>query len=258
VRSCGVRAAIRAAALAACVLVVAQAEAQRAAPAAAIAPVELRACRFAPGKSAADLDGVARSLTRWLADHGVADYRAYALTPIAYSNEADFDVEWLGWWPDGTAMGEGMARMFAQGAELASASDAVLQCRDDRNFSTVTMRAPGPAGRFGPLELATCTLRLGAQLGDALQAVRDWLAYSASYGSTAAHWLMFPAYGERSDAKYNFKWAVGYESYEAFGREYDQVTNGNGLDKYNELFAPLLRCDSPRLYAVRELRTPQP
>jgi hypothetical protein len=151
-----------------------------------------------------------------------------------------------------------MAQYFSRGAELGPAFDAVMHCYDDRNYSTVTMRAPPAPGRFGPLELAACTLRLGVSLNDVLPAIKEWLGFTASYGSTAAHWLLFPAYGERSDAKYNFKWAVGYESYEAFGREYDQVTNGNGLDRYNELFQPLLRCDSPRLYGVRVIRTPQP
>jgi hypothetical protein len=228
------------------------------APAAAITPLEMRACRYAEDKGAADLEGLARTFNRWLTDNHAPDYQAYVLTPIAYSSEADFDLEWLGWWPDGTTMGESMAQHFTHGAELDAAFDAVMHCNDDRNYSTVTMRAPPAPGRFGPLELAACTLRLGVSLNDVLPAVKEWLAFTASYGSTAAHWLLFPAYGERSDAKYNFKWAVGYESYEAFGREYDQVTNGDGLDRYNELFQTLLRCDSPRLYGVRAIRTPQP
>jgi hypothetical protein len=253
------RLALRALAVAAVAVAGLPAHAQRAAaPAAQIAPLELRACRFAEGKSAAAFDGLAQTLNRWMADNRAADYQAYVLTPIAYSDEADFDFEWLGWWPDGATMGASMGQFFARGADLAAAFDAVMHCSDDRNYSTVTMRAPPAAGRFGPLELANCTLRLGATQSDVFPAVNEWLAFTASYGSTAAHWLLFPAYGERADARYNFKWAVGYESYEAFGREYDQATNGNGLDKYNELFQNLLRCDSPRLYGVRVIRSPQP
>jgi hypothetical protein len=54
-----------------------------------------------------------------------------------------------------------------------------------------------------------------------------------------------------------FQWAVGYESYEAFGRDYDKFTNGDGSDTYNQLFELLMTCDNPRLYSVRAIRAPQ-
>ncbi len=79
-------------------------------------------------------------------------------------------------------------------------------------------------------------------------------------------WLLFPAYGERSDARYNFKWAIGYESYPAFGRNYDQLTNGESLDKYNELLAhscnatargSTARADRPRATGLERGRSHQ-
>ncbi len=226
-------------------------------PRAAIAPVEVLECKFAPGKGPADVDGLARAFNQWMERTSAPEYAAYVLQPISHSKDVDFDAAWVGEWPDGTTMGKSMAHYFANGAELAPLFDGVLHCATNTNYSAVMLRAPVAPGRFGPLEISTCTLRLGAALDDALQAVNDWLAYSASYGSTTANWLLFPAYGERSGSRYSFKWAVGYESYEAFGREYDQITNGDGLDKYNELFEPLLRCDSPRLYSVRTVRPPR-
>jgi hypothetical protein len=111
----GLAFAARAIAAAALLLGAVPAHAQRATPpAAAITPLEMRACRYAEGKSAADLDGLARTFNRWLADNHAPDYQAYVLTPIAYSSEADFDFEWLGWWPDGTTMGESMAQKTAR------------------------------------------------------------------------------------------------------------------------------------------------
>jgi hypothetical protein len=121
----------------------------------------------------------------------------------------------------------------------------------------LTLRPPVAPERAGPVEASTCKLRLGATLDAALTAAQEWVDYTDTIGSTTAHWLLFPAYGERSDADYTFKWAVGYESFEAFGRDYDQLTNGSALDRYNELFELVLDCDSPRLYSARTIRAPQ-
>src|SRR5690606_41863589 len=82
----------------------------------------------------------------------------------------------------------------------------------------------------------------------------EWVEFFGWSGSTAARWILFPAYGEVSDAGYSFKWADGYESYVAFGRDYDEFYNGGGVDRFAELLDPLVRCDSPRLYAVRPIR----
>ena len=219
-----------------------------------IAPTEVLTCRFAEGKGEADLAGLATAFNQWMEKYTAPEYSAYALLPTARSKDIDFDLAWVGAWPDGTTMGKSMAHYLEHGAELGPAFGNVMTCGTNVNFSTVTVRAPRQPGRFGPVEVTTCTVRLDADLDEALQAVREWVDYTATFGSTAAHWLLFPAYGERSDATYNFRWAIGYESYEAFGREYDQITNGNGLDRYNELLAPLLRCDNPRLYRVRPIR----
>lgn len=224
---------------------------------AAIAPIEVLTCRFAAGKGPADLDGLARAFNQWMEKYSAPEYAAYALLPQSHSDEIDFDLAWVGAWPDAVTMGRSMAHWFENGDELGPVFGGVMACGTNTNFSTVTLRAPGDPGSFGPLEVATCALRLGVALDEALQAAREWVDYTATTGSTAAHWLLFPAYGEHSEARYTFKWAVGYESYEAFGLDYERQTNGSTLDRYNELFSPLLRCDSPRLYRVRTIRAAQ-
>jgi hypothetical protein len=226
-------------------------------PPALIRPVEVSTCDFATDKGAADLDRLATEFNRWMTDSGAPEYAAYALLPLVHSAEIDFDVAWIGAWPDGATMGESMAHGFKNRSALASIFDSAMTCRDNRNFSMLTLRQPAATEAMGPVEASTCTLRLGATRDAALTAAQEWVDYTGTIGSTAAHWLLFPAYGERSDANYTFKWAVGYESFEAFGRDYDQLTNGSGLDRYNELFELVLRCDSPRLYSARTIRVPQ-
>lgn len=219
-----------------------------------IAPLEVLSCDFRDGKTRVDLDGLATAFNRWMEESGAPQYSAFALFPLAHSSEVDFDVAWVGAWPDGTTMGESMAHYFERGAELRPLFDEVLDCRDNTNFSALTLRAPVDVRGLGPVEAASCTLRLGSAVNEALAAANEWAEFTATLGSTAAHWLLFPAYGERSDASYTFKWVVGYESFEAFGRDYDQFTNGDALDKYNELIEFVMRCDSPRLYSVRTVR----
>jgi hypothetical protein len=221
-----------------------------------LAPIEVLTCRFAEGRGPGDLDGLATAFNAWMERSRAPESAAYALLPQVYS-DVEFDVAWVGQWRDGATMGESMAHYFANGAELSEAFDRVMTCDSNRNFSVVTLREPVPAGRFGPLEVATCTLRLGVPIEDALVGIDEWVSYIGTTGSTSAHWLLFPAYGERSDARYHFKWAIGYASYPAFGRDYDQLTSGASLDKYNELFGGVMECDSPRLYSVRTIRVPQ-
>jgi hypothetical protein len=222
-----------------------------------LAPIEVLTCHFAEGKGAGDLDALAATFNAWMERSRAPEYAAYTLTPQAYSRDVDFDFAWVGQWRDGATMGESMDHYFANGAELGPAFNSVMTCDSNRNFSGLTLRAPATPGRFGPLEVATCTLRLGAAMEQALAAVEDWVSYVGTTGSTSAHWLLFPAYGEHTDARYNFKWAIGYASYPAFGRDYDQLTSGESLDKYNELFGGVVQCDSPRLYSVRTVRAPR-
>lgn len=246
------RAAVLAAGAAALLGGAAQAHAQG-----PIAPLEMRTCRYVEGMGVADLETLGRDYNRWLDEAGIPAQAVHVWLPRLYGSDLDHDFVWVSSWPDTQAMGASMAAYEQQGADLAARFAAVASCDANRNFSLVELRGTVEPGVYGPVEVATCTLRLGSALADTLNAVRDWVDFTATTGSTAAHWLLFKAYGERADAKYMFQWAVGYESYEAFGRDYDKFTNGDGSDTYNQLFELLMTCDNPRLYGVRVLRAPQ-
>lgn len=217
-----------------------------------IAPIEMRTCRFVEGKGIADLETLGRDYSRWLDQAGVEAEAVHVWLPELYGSDLDHDFIWVSSWPDAEAMGASMAAQQRDG--IATRFAAVAACHAKRNFSVVELRGTTQPGVYGPVELASCTLRLGAALADTLNAVRDWVDFTETTGSTAAHWLLFKAFGERADAKYMFQWAVGYESYEAFGRDYDKFTNGDGSDTYNQLFELLMTCDNPRLYTVRPIR----
>jgi hypothetical protein len=222
-----------------------------------IAPMEIRTCRYAEGKSVVDVETLGRDYNRWLDEAGAPAQSIHVWLPQLHGRDLDHDFAWVVGWPDALAMGESMAAYEQRGAALQARFAEVGTCDEKRNFSMVELRGTAEPGVYGPVEIASCTLRLGSALADTLNAVRDWVDFTATTGSTAVHWLLFKAYGERADAKYMFQWAVGYESYEAFGRDYDKFTNGDGSDTYNQLFELLMTCDNPRLYSVRAIRAPQ-
>ena len=222
-----------------------------------IAPIEIRTCRFAEGKGVVDVEMLGRDYSRWLDEVGAQAQAIHVWLPQLHGSDLDHDFAWVMSWPDAHAMGASMAAYEQSGAALRARFAEVATCDAKRNFSSVELRGTIEPGVYGPVEIATCTLRLGSALADTLNAVRDWVDFTATTGSTAAHWLLFKGYGERAEAKYMFQWAVGYESYEAFGRDYDKFTNGDGSDTYNQLFELLMTCDNPRLYSVRAIRAPQ-
>ncbi len=65
---------------------------------------------------------------------------AYVLTPQAFGPEIDFDVAWVGRWPDGATMGDSMAHRVARGGDR-SAFDSVMRCDSQRNFDRHAARA---------------------------------------------------------------------------------------------------------------------
>ena len=230
-----------------------QAASAQGAPA-TMTPIEFLTCRYADGKGPSDLDTLDAAFNEWMARSEAPPYSAYVLVPRAHGRDVDFDLAWVGAWPNGATMGQSMAHYFTQGAELGPVFDTVMRCDANTQFAVLTLRPAAEEGRFGPLEVSSCTLRVGAGIDAALAAVIEWVEYFGRSGSSAAHWILFPAYGESSTATYSFKWASGYPSYEAFGRDYDEFYNGGGVDRFAALLDPLMRCDSPRLYSVRPIR----
>jgi hypothetical protein len=131
---------------------------------------------------------------------------------------------------------------------------SVMDCGTNTNYTVLTVKAPAEP-EFGPLTVATCTLEAGVSVDEGLAAVEKWVEHAESLDSDTAHWVLFPAYGERSDVTYDFKWAQAYGSYEAFGRDYDALNpKGRGRETFDALFTGVLHCDTPRSYSVRAIR----
>jgi hypothetical protein len=216
-------------------------------------PVEIYGCEYREGKGMADLDQATAAFNAWMDARGENDYWAYVLVPHYHSNEIDFDVLWAGGWQSGTAMGRSLERYVNEGGDVAAGFGAVVGCDTVTNFAVLNLTENPDPPAAGPIAFTDCTLEEGKEFPEALAAMKSWVAYENEQGTADEHFILFPAYGESSDADYDFKW-VTTSTWEDFGKGWDQYGNGGGWQKSRELFGGLLDCDSSRLYVQRRVR----
>ena len=218
-----------------------------------IRPMEIYTCSYRDGKGYADVKGAAAKFNSWMDATGQHDYWAFLLTPYYRSDQQNFDVLWAGGWRTGADMGRSLERWIREGGEAAAAFDAAVTCDTNTNFALMDLSAAPKPPDSGPVEFSNCTIKEGRKFEDSLAAVRAWVAYEKEHGIEADHYVLFPAFGERSDAKYDFKW-VTTRTWDAFGKSYDQYGTGGGWMKARELFEGLLDCDSSRVYVSERVR----
>jgi len=218
-----------------------------------IRPMEIYACDYKEEKGLADLQQADAKWNAWMDSTGQQDYWAFLLMPYYRSSEQDFDVLWAGGWRSGADMGRGLERYVSEGGAVSAEFDKVVTCDTVTNFALMDLsKAPNPPDS-GPVSFSNCTVKEGRKFPDALAAVNAWIAYEKEHGIEGDHYLLFPAFGEKSDAKYSFKW-VTTSTWAAFGKAYDQYGTGGGWMKSQELFDGLLDCDSSRVYVSQRVR----
>jgi hypothetical protein len=183
-------------------------------------------------------------------------YTAYNLMPLFHSHEVGFDVAWLGVWADGVTMGAGIKHWLSEDGGLHAEFGKVIDCDAHQNFAALTIK-PEKTPSDGPVEFSNCTTRKGISVAEAIAAVHEWSAHETENGSDAARWILFPAYGETSEAKYDFKYVEAYPSYESFGQAYDRFGTGGGYMEHRKIIARVMTCDSARGYDSRNVRMPK-
>jgi hypothetical protein len=231
-----------------------EAEAEAEAPAGpSFRPIEIYACNFNEGQTMADLMEVTAAWNAWMDEEGRTGYWASLLVPMYHSTEITFDIGWVGGWESGAAMAESTEFWINNGGEHQAAFQRVVDCNIHTNFAVLTVQPNPNPFQPGPVEFTDCTVEEGKQMSDAAGAVQQWAAHEGEKGITAGHFMLFPAFGESSDAEYSFKWVSVY-SYDAFGSAYDDFGSGGGWRKYGELFGDLMDCDSSRLYHATTVR----
>ena len=221
------------------------------------APVEIVACNFLEGKGMDDLARVTKKWNTWMDSSNAPEYSVYNLVPLYHSAEVEFDVAWLGVWPDGATMGAGIKHMRNGDAGLHAEFGKVIECDAHQNFAVLTVKAEKTPGSDGPVEFSNCSVRKDASVVEAVAAIHEWSSLETENGSDAARYILFPAYGESSKAKYDFKYVEAYPSYESFGLAYDRFGTGGGYKKHRKILGHVISCDNPRVYDSKTVRLPR-
>jgi len=221
----------------------------------AVTPVELYTCNFLKGKDMDDLDKVTAKWNAWMDETGQTDYLAVTLTPQFNDPGLDFEVGWMGGWPSGKSMGEGMHLQANDGVDILAKFDKVVDCGLHAGFATQMIIEPtGSVPETGVLQFSDCSIAEGKS-EEVDGALKAWGQYQVSEGIQGPAWAMYPVYGG-GDANFDFKFVTAHKDYRALGASFDQIGSGGGYQKGQEIFSGLLTCDVSRIYETQLRRAP--
>ena len=222
--------------------------------------VEIFTCDYNNGRDMDDLMAAARRFNTWADQNAANDYTALTATPWAFSDQVDFDVGWIGAWPNGTAMGMGETKWLATGAQVQAAFDNVVECSSHTLYAAIPIRTPqageGPPPEDGALLFSNCTLINSSTAGEAIAAQRRWVEYMAERGDVGFDAILFPLAGETPDAEFTYKAVHAFPSVEQMGKSIDLYTTG-GVQRRNQILGRVVDCDSPRVYLTHRVRQGQ-
>lgn len=218
-------------------------------------PVEAFACSFKDGAGPEDLDEVVAEWNQWMDENGQGSYFAVTMWPNFYGERA-FDFAWLGAWQSGTEMGIGADKWVTEGQEVAAKFWEIIDCSAHTNFATSQLKAPEGEDEDGSfvLSFSDCSFKEdGGGMEAMLEAQKSWNAHSDEHGFVGGTWMMFPVYGENVDADYDFKYVESAPDYKAFGANWQLYSEGH-YQESQDLFSPVIDCDSARVYNVNVVR----
>jgi hypothetical protein len=221
--------------------------------------LEAYGCTFRGANDLDDFLDVAGRWNDWADDRNVTDYTALVLTPYFYSADLPYEVIWLGVWPNGAAMGEGVAQWFAEGQRLNAQFQEVTDCSMHQLAAALPIRTPeGGPPDGGLISFSDCSLEEGRTVLEALGALREGAEYLEGKGNDLAHGVLFPLAGEVPDASYDFKAVTGFSSPQAHGQFLDTILTPEAIQMGESLMDGLLSCDSSRIYAMNLIRAAAP
>jgi hypothetical protein len=216
------------------------------------APVDFRACNFKDGKSMKDLDKVSAKYRDYANKNDLA-YSAWALVPD-YQTGADFDLGWLGAWPDGEAFGVSMEHWKSNGRQLQAEFDQVIDC-SSRHVLAMSRPISAPRGtpEDGILMFYGCDLQDGVTLEKAYQAHLDAGTAMKGMGSLAVSWMFQPAMGS-GRAEFDYYHVIGFYRYSDMGATMEMYVNGGGIQKQQAILSKVSSCATPSVFDAISVR----
>jgi len=216
------------------------------------APVDFRACTFRPGKTMADLDAVAAKF-RAYANQNDLDYAAWIIVPEYRSGE-DFDVGWLGAWPDGEAFGLSMEKWKSTGRALQAEFATVMDCSKHHEMaSSLPINAADATPQDGIMLVYQCSLAEGRSVQDAYAAHLKWGTAKKSLGFLDNSWLFQPAAGLQ-DSGFDYYHIVVFYRYSDLGAAIEEYANGGGKKTRDDIYAGVTDCGLPFIYDFISVR----
>lgn len=216
------------------------------------APVDFRACNFRSGKNMDDLEKVNAKFREYANKNDFA-YAAWALTP-QYHNNADFDVGWLGAWPDGDAYGVSMERWASTGKGLAAQFDQVMDCSSRHELAmSLPINSPEGTPEDGVLMFYQCSLKEGKSLANAYQAHLEAGEVMKAKGSLAASWMFQPAIGA-GEIDFDYYHVIGFYRYSDMGATMEMYANGGGRQAQQKILGSFATCETPVVFDALSVR----
>jgi hypothetical protein len=215
-------------------------------------PVDFRACNFQKSKGMIDLEKVSAKFREYANKNDFA-YSAWTLTP-QYHNGADFDVGWLGAWPNGEAFGVSMERWNTTGRALQEEFNQVMDCSGRHEMAgSLPINAPEGTPEDGILMFYPCTLHDGKTLPEAYAAHLKAGIAMKGLGSLADSWMFQPAAGA-GDIDFDYYHVVGFSRYSDMGATMEMYANGGGKREQQKILGSISSCQTPTVFDALSVR----
>jgi hypothetical protein len=216
------------------------------------APVDFRACNFRDGQGMDDLDKISAKFREYANKNDFA-YAAWTLTP-QYHNGSDFDVGWLGAWPDGVAFGVSMEKWNTTGRELQAEFNQVVDCSSRHEMAaSLPINAPDGTPEDGVLMFYECTLHDGKTLDEAYASHLKAGMTMKALGSLAVSWMFQPAAGA-GDIDFDYYHVVGFYRYSDMGATMEMYANGGGKREQQKILGGISSCATPVIFDALSVR----
>jgi len=215
-------------------------------------PVDFRACNFRDGKTMADLEKVNEKFRNYANKHDFS-YSAWTLTP-QYQNGIDFDVGWLGSWPDGASYGASMEQWNSTGRDIAAEFNTVVDCSSRHEMAmSFPINAADGAPRDGVVLFYACTLNDGKTVADAYAAHLESGTAMKAMGSQGLSWFFQPALGT-GPIDFDYYWVVAFNRLAEMGATMDMYVNGGGMKKAMSILSKVSSCDTATVFDALSVR----
>ena len=214
-----------------------------------INPVSLYSCTFRDGKTMADLDALDARFKKW-ADRNDKAQSAWRIVPLIRSSSEPFDVGYIASWNDGEAMGAGMDA-WAADDDVLPGYQAAIDC-GHVVVASVPVHAPKGPPKDGIVWFRSCKVQDSASDELAFAAHKKMAAKMSEMGGKGQGWLFYPSLG-MGDAGMDYYAVSTFNNMKELGTGWEMYYNSGGW-KAGVALDAVTRCDSPRVYVVKNVR----